>query len=218
VKFSGTPRPIINSVEEYQAILDGGDPSMLTADLSRKVVLKNYEKLCRMSRVSLIGDIAFYYLSYVEMIAEMNPNVRFVCLKRDKEETVQSWIRKAGIDRWLSKRMGDRIASAIVRTPYHTSRNFWMEHDGTVWQLDPVWDKCFPKFKSDTIEDAISQYWDYYYEESEKLVKKLPNVFRIFATETLEQPESQADIPSYCGAPLEQKIQADVHLHKSCVG
>jgi hypothetical protein len=63
VRFAGTPRPFINTIDEFQAILDGGDPAMLTVDLSRSVSASAYDELSRMQRVRLIGDVAFYYLS-----------------------------------------------------------------------------------------------------------------------------------------------------------
>ncbi len=215
VKFAGTPRPILNTIDEYQAILDGGDSAMLTVDLSRGVAAKAYDELCKMPHLNLIGDIAFYYLTYVEKIAAHNSNVRFICLKRDRSKTVQSWIRQASLGKWPSKRLGDRISSLIVREAYHESRNFWMEHDGSVWQPDPVWDKCFPKFPGPTMQEAIEQYWDYYYEQSEVLAKKLPNVFRIVETEQINIPEFQSDLLSFCGVAPENQINADAHIHKS---
>lgn len=214
VRFFGTPRPILNGIDEYQAILDGGDPSKLIVDLSRQVVMEAYDKLCKTDNVKLIGDIAFYYLSYVEAIAERNPNVRFVCLKRDKEKTVRSWLHQASLVRWLSKRIGDRISDMITRQIHYKSRNFWMEHDGTEWLLDPVWDKCFPKFPGPTIEEAVNQYWDYYYEEAERLEKLLPDVFRIYETEKLGDHKRQTELLSFCGIPPEEQIYDEAHLHK----
>src|SRR4051812_7439769 len=107
VRFSGTPRPFINTIEEFQAIIDGGDPSMLTVDLSRAVSARTYDELCRMPCVRMIGDIALYYLTYVELIASHNPNVRFICLRREREQTIRSWLRKSEIERWRSKRVAD---------------------------------------------------------------------------------------------------------------
>ena len=53
------------------------------------------------------GDIAFYYLSYVEHMARHNGQVKFICLRRDKDhfpntkpgtvrEHCQTEIRRAG--------------------------------------------------------------------------------------------------------------------------
>lgn len=214
VRFFGTPRPILNTVDEFQAILDGGDPAMLTVDLGRGVAAKAYDELCAMKRVRTIGDIAFYYLSYVEAIAARNANVRFICLKRNKEATVRSWMRKSEIERWRSKRIADRLGSMLTRETYQESRNFWMDHDGTKWRTDPIWDKCFPKFPGPTKQKAIEQYWDYYYQESEKLAAKYPAIFRVVTSEDINVTAHQRDLLEFCGIQQEDMVFTDAHIHR----
>lgn len=214
-RFFGTPRPILNTIEEFQTILDGGAPSMLTVDLSREVSVRTYEQLTHMPKVRLIGDIAFYYLSYVELIASSSPNVQFVCLKRDKQKTVRSWLRQARVTRWPSKILADRIASLITREPYYTTRNFWVEHDGSKWLKDPVWDKCFPKFQADSVEGAVNQYWDYYYREAEALAERLPSRFMIIDTDRLNTHEGQTAVLAHCGVAPSEHVHVDAHIHKS---
>jgi len=214
VRFFGTPRPILNTIDEYQAILDGGSPSMLTVDLAREVSAKQYDELSKMQKVSLIGDVAFYYLSYVDAIAAHSKNVRFICLKRDKSATVRSWMHKSDLGYWMSKRVGARISAAITREPYVTSRNFWMEHDGTRWQLDPVWDKCFPKFPGPTKKEAIEQYWDYYYGEAELLAKRHPDVFRIVMADDIDDRDRQVDLLDFCGVPRERQVSTSARIHR----
>lgn len=215
VRFSGTPRPFLNTIDEFQAIIGGGNPAMLTADLSRGVVANAYDQLCRMQRVRMIGDIAFYYLTYVELLARHSPDIRFICLRRDREQTIDSWIRKSAIERWRSKQFADRLSSLIVRQQYHQSRNFWMEHDGTRWQKDPVWDKCFPKFVAGTKREAIGMYWDYYYDQAEILQRRLGEIFRIVDTESLGQPQFQGELLEYCGISRADQIHVDAHIHRS---
>lgn len=214
VRFYGTPRPILTSIDDFQAILNGGDPSLLTVDLGRGVAAKAYDELCTMQHVRIIGDIAFYYLSYVEAIAERNPNVRFICLKRDKAATVKSWLRKSEIERWPSKRLADRLGALITREPFQTSRNFWMAHDGTQWRLDPIWDKCFPNFPGPTRQMAIGQYWDYYYEEAEKLAAKYPQIFRIVPSEDINIQAHQAELLDFCGIAESDRVFTDAHIHR----
>lgn len=213
VRFNGTPRPILNTISEFEAIVAGGDPSELTVDLARGPSIQTYERLCRMSRVRMIGDIAFYYLSYVESILERHPAVRFICLKRDKAETVDSWMRKTQVPRWRSKKIADRIGAWIMREPFRTERNPWMQHDGTKWAVDPVWDKCYPKFAGPTREAAVGQYWDYYYETAEPLVDKYPDNFRVVRTETLNEPEVQESLLDFVGFPREDRVRVDAHIH-----
>lgn len=215
VRFSGTPRPILNTIEEFQAILDGGDASRLTVDLGREVAAQTYDQLVQLNKVSLIGDIAFYYLSYVEEITQHNPNVRFVCLKRNRTETVESWLKKSRVNRWRSKKIADRLSSWITRQPYHESKNFWMDHDGRHWQLDPIWDKCFPKFSAPDKRSAIEQYWDYYYEEADKLAHRYPECFKIVDTPDLKSSDFQAELLSFCGVSTSEQVYTDAHKHKS---
>lgn len=214
VRFHGTRRPIINTIEEYQRILDGGDSSELTVDLSRSVAAVAYDKLCTMKSVKLIGDIAFYYLSYVEDILTVNPNVRFICLKRNKEATVRSWLKKSEIQRWRSKKIADKLSALVTRQPYYESRNFWQEHDGTEWEKDLVWDKCFPKFDANNKHEAIEQYWDFYYSESEKIAQKYPEVFRLIQTESLNERQQQIALLDFIGVAQKEMVFTDAHIHK----
>ena len=215
VRFFGTPRPILNAIDEFQAILDGGDTSLLTVDLARPVSAAAYDRLCAMPRVRLLGDIAFYYLSYVDAIANRNRNVRFICLRRDEEETIESWMRKSAVDRWRSKRIADRVASWITREPYYVSRNFWMDHDGREWLKDPVWDKCFPKFEALTKRDAIRMYWHYYYEAADGLLHRRPDCFRIVDTHALDDRATQQGILEFCGVAPAEQVFTGAHIHRS---
>lgn len=215
VRFSGTPRPILNSIEEYQSILNGGDPSMLTVDLSRTVVAKAYDELSRMPRLRLIGDIAFYYLNYVEMIASRNANVRFLGLRRDVDETVASWLNKSRIPRWRSKHLADLLGSWITRAHFHRSRNFWMEHDGTRWQHDLVWDKCFPKFRATTKSEAIREYCEFYYSEMEVHAENLGSAFRYVDTAKINDKAYQVGILEFLGVPPEEQVFLNAHIHQS---
>lgn len=215
VRFHGTPRPILNTIDEYQAIIDGGDPAMLTVDLGRPVAAKAYDRLRGMQRVRLIGDIAFYYLTYVEAILQRNPRVRFVCLQRDRTETVESWLVQASIKRWTSKRIADRLSAWITREPYHESHNWWMEHDGSVWRPEPIWDKCFPKFPGPTLRQAIEQYWDYYYETVDQLAARYPDSIHRVRTETLDTEETKRRLLGFCGLEETEMVFADAHIHRA---
>lgn len=147
VRFSGTLRPILNMVDGFQAIIDGGDPSMLTVDLTRRPSAKTYDKLCKMRGLRTIGDVAFYYLSYVEAIAARNLSVRFLCTRRDIDQTVVSWEKKTQNRRWRSKYLADRLSSLVSRERFYKSRNYWMEHDGTVWERIQYGISAFPSLR-----------------------------------------------------------------------
>lgn len=215
VRFAGTPRPILNTVDEFQAIVNGGEPRMLTVDLGRAVAARAYDQLCAMPRVRLIGDIAFYYLTYVEQILAEYPQVRFICLKRDRTETVESWMHKSTIERWRSRRWADRLAAWLTRQHYFDAHNYWMEHDGTQWLPDPVWDKCFPKFPGPTRREAIEQYWDYYYAEIERIRARTGDAIYMVPTERLNERATQEAVLAHCGLTPAEMVFTDAHIHRS---
>ena len=111
------------------------------------------------------GDVAFFYLPHVEAIMkwanQQQVRVRFVCLRRGREETVRSYINK-------------------IR-PYNA--NHWMTHDGSRWTHDPTWDPIYPKFDTcKTMREAVGAYWDHYYEVAERLADEHPDCFGLFET------------------------------------
>lgn len=215
ISHFGTEQPIINTINEFQTILNGGNTSKLTVDFTRNVSVKSYAKLVQKKNVELIGDIAHYYLSYVDTIAKLNSNVRFVCLKRNKEDTVKSWLKKTSIHRWRSKKIADRFKSIIMRTPYYQSYNHWIDHSGEKWKVDPIWDKCFPKFKTHNKKEAIEMYWDYYYEKADDLASKLKEIFLIVDIKKLNSSEGQSEILTFCGVPIEKQNYISAHIHRS---
>ncbi len=214
--FDGNPQPMLNTIAEFQAILDGGDRRLLAIDYARPASVDTYAKLQKMETVRLLGDIAFYYLNYVEDILAVNAGVKFVCIKRDKTQTVESWLKKSTVGRWRSLWLADRIKAWLTRTPFHREYNYWMEHDGSVWQTDPVWDKTFPKFRAANKRDAIEQYWEYYYRRAGQLAAAHPDNFRIFDISAMSRPEGQKAILSFVGYPERDMVLKDAfHKHKS---
>jgi hypothetical protein len=215
VRFEGTPQPILNTIREFRRIVHGGNPLYLTVDLSRAVAAERYEELKRMSTVEMIGDIAHYYLRYVDDILEFDPDVKFVCLKRDRQKTITSWQRHMAVRRWPSKWIADRLGAWITRQPFHRSRNPWVEHDNTVWAADNVWDKCYPKFDAEDLPTAIGMYWDDYYQRADELRNRHPDSFIIIRTEELNTPAGQSRVLDFLERPVETRVAVDAHIHKS---
>jgi hypothetical protein len=214
--FSGNRQPHVNAIREFNAILSGGDRSCLSIDYSRPASVSTYDRLQRMSEVNLIGDIAYYYLNYVADLLAIDAECRFVCIKRDREQTISSWLQKSSIKRWRSLWIADRLKSWLTRTPFYTQYNYWQVHDGSVWKKDPVWDSCFPKFEAASKEDAIAMYWDYYYLEADRLQRAYPDNFRIFDIRDLSNRAGQQRILTFIGLdPATMVCGEEVHLHKS---
>jgi hypothetical protein len=213
--FSGNPQPHINIVRELRLLLSGGDRSRLSIDYSRPSSVETYDRMQDLKPIRLIGDIAYYYLNYVEDILGAVPECRFVCIKRDRDQTVASWIRKSSIRRWRSLWLADRLKSWITRSPFYTEYNYWQEHDGSHWKKDPVWDSCFPKFEAASKVEAIGLYWDYYYLEADRLQREHPDSFRIFDIGEFDSPEGQRRILSFIGLSEDSMIcNKEMHLHR----
>lgn len=89
-----------------------------------------------------LADIGFYYLPHVPFLLRRYPEMRFICLQRDRAATIQSFIRARPTDtNWFS------------RLPL----------------LESPWDKSFPKYDC-LFETAVGLYWDDYYRTAESLV------------------------------------------------
>jgi hypothetical protein len=118
------------------------------------------------------GDVGFYYLPYVETIWKAYPECRFICLKRDRQETVDSFIRylPSTFDHWnkTGKKSG--------------------------------WDRSFPTIHAETREEAIGLYWDAYYARAEILA--IDSRFRIIPMDALNTQEGVMDILSFAQVPL----------------
>lgn len=94
-----------------------------------------------------VGDVAFFYLPYVEYILDNYPGTKIICLKREKEEVVKSYLKKT------------------------RGRNHWVDHGGLIWN-HCEWDKCYPKYNNFIKRNAIKNYWDDYYRKVEDLISK----------------------------------------------
>lgn len=153
-----------------------------------QIQIDNRIEELQMSNAPIVGDAGFYYLNYVEYIISEIKNVRIVCLKRDKEGTVNSFLRKV------------------------KQRNHWQHHDGTKWQKDKRWDKAFPKYEANSRREAIAMYWEDYYTKVSELVQKYPDHIKYMRTKELnEEPKVRAML-EFCGVSNPQPVT--IHTNK----
>lgn len=134
-------------------------------------------------KAEVVGDVFSAYLPYCTQIHRECEEVRFICLRRDRQGTINSFMKKIG------------------------PANHWTEHDGTRWISDP-WDRCFPKYGESRIEVAIGRYWDDYYSQAQELAVKLDGAFAIFPVEALNSSDGQAELLTFAG--FESQRQAEV--------
>lgn len=114
-------------------------------------------------KYSYVGDVAFYYLPYIDDIIQLIPSAKFICLKRTRQSVIKSFMEK-------------------------TSNNYWYQgykptSNSTI--IYNIWNPCFPKYPISNHHDAIGRYWDEYYETIEQLIKRYPDNIKLFETKDL---------------------------------
>ena len=129
------------------------------------------KRLDTLKEYGFTGDVALYYLNYVDKIMEVYPDIKFVVMRRDKPSVVASFIKKTvGLDHW----------------------------GGSVTARD-VWDKAFPYYGSSNKNITIARYYDEYYQKVLSLIEKYPDNIKIFEVESLNDPEEVMSILHFCG-------------------
>lgn len=131
----------------------------------------------------IFGDVASYNLEITKYYLNSGIDLKAIILKRDRQKVIDSFLKKSN------------------------GRNHWMEHEGVWWNHDK-WDKCFPNFKANSIDEAIGLYYDHYYSECEKLDQS--KCFWI-KTEDLNDEEKVIEMLTWCGFenPIFQKFHSN---------
>lgn len=137
------------------------------------------------------GDVAFYYLNYVNYLNHVYPFTKFVCIKREREATINSYLTKS------------------------ENRNNWIEHDGSKWMKSPIYYNSYPKFSVNSKREALGMYYDLYYMEAEKLKSKIGSNFKIFSVEDLNKIEGIKQILVHCGFSEHEMVITKCHFNKS---
>jgi hypothetical protein len=107
---------------------------------------------------------AYYFLPYIKEFFKVVNGIKVVCLRRDKEGTVTSFMRKAAA--------------------HGPGRNWFTCPRSKIWkERNYIWPSrahnYFPSFNL-PMEEAIAAYHDMYYEMAEELVHLYPSQFRIY--------------------------------------
>lgn len=89
---------------------------------------------------TIFGDVALYWLPHVEAVRARLPDLKVVCLKRDRTQTVASFLKKC--PGWSPLREKDRAC-------------------------DPEWFDLFPTLPIDDLAEGWGAYWDNYYRQAE---------------------------------------------------
>ncbi len=134
---------------------------------------KKLSQICEQN-TSIVGEVASYFLPYVENIIKIKSDAKFICLKRDKQKTVTSFMKKTdGFNHWSTVKKDNWIIT--------------------------YFDQAFPKYDALEKEEAIAKYWDEYYKTAENLQSKYPSNFRIYDLAILSDLTMQNEIFEFLG-------------------
>jgi hypothetical protein len=175
---------------QQDAVVTHEQPPLLvwSARDARTAIAARIGRIKRTRAQRLIGDVASFYLPYVDAAIALEPSIRVVVLERPREEVVESFVR------WL-----DRVHALPL--------NHWAAEPAPGWHHDPVWSRIFPKYPIADREEAIRRYWDEYHETATTLAKRFPENVRIFPMhETLNTDTGVADLLSFVGIPPESRV------------
>ncbi|MFC1682140.1 hypothetical protein ACFL0X_00815 [Nanoarchaeota archaeon] len=157
-------------------------------DIERKI----YILLKRKEK--FVSDEGFYYLPYTGFILSKYPSAKFIVLKRNKNEVIKSYSKKT------------------------EGRNHWINHDGSIWKKDKIWDPSYPKYNVKSKEVALEKYWDDYYTTVNKLTKKFPKNIQVWDMKKgLNTEDGVKEILSFAGIPEKDQI-VKINIQENKIG
>jgi hypothetical protein len=125
------------------------------------------------------GDVGCYWINHVDRMMQDYPKTKFVCLKRSRDDTVKSWVRRF--------RGSERFGLFV----------FHQDPDGRI--RAPL---MFPDYGDIPIREAAERYWDDYYREAARLEEEYPNNFRIFGMDrVLNSRRGRRGMLRFAGLP-----------------
>jgi hypothetical protein len=170
--------------------------TMLLPHKFSELKLRQYMNKLWKRKEEVAADVALWTLPYVTAILGEYPSTKFICLKRDKEAVVKSFMRKTS-----------------------DGRNHWTGFDSAHWD-EKKWYRekkcpyknCYPRFDADK-EEALGLYWDYYYTVAETYEKSFPDSFRIFPLEYINSRDGCESILEFAGYE-EMTIKVGIHKNR----
>ncbi len=115
---------------------------------------------------TFVGDVAAFYLPYVQEAIDFDSTIRLVCLKRPRSEMVAALTHHLDI---------------TCKVP----TNHWSDALLPGWYHDPVWTQTFPQYATSDRTEAAGLYWDEYYQRAEEFSQRYPENFRLIDADEL---------------------------------
>lgn len=101
------------------------------------------------------GEVALYFLPYVEAILERHPDTRFICMQRDAGRTVRGLSRKLG------------------------ANPFAVDDDARRFMF------AFPRYEAVTLAEGAARFYRDYYARAYDLQRRFPDRFAVVFTDHL---------------------------------
>ncbi|MBQ3225614.1 MAG: hypothetical protein IJB48_01005 [Clostridia bacterium] len=133
---------------------------------------------------SILGDVASFYLPYVEEAMSAEENIRIVCLQRSKEEVVAAFER-----------------SIYLSSPRPIDN--WSENLEAGWYRHPTRFRFYPKYQVSSRREALELYWEEYTAKAQEYAEKYPEKFCIFDPSKMESESGVREILDFVGIPKE---------------
>jgi len=133
----------------------------------------------------LVGDVAFYYLNYIDFFISKLPNLKVINIYRNKDEVCESYMNKT------------------------TYSNHWSGQGNCA-----VWDKAYPKIDVENKYNAIGKYWEIYKQKTIDLIDKYPGRIVAVDVSYLNKFEMQECIFEFLEINTRDRLYQSVHENK----
>ncbi len=128
----------------------------------------------------VVGDVASYYLPYVEEALRKEPALKVVCLELPANEVLAGYCTK-------------------LNNSHRAAVDHWMRVPRLGFEYDPRMSHTFPHYDEPTREAGIRRYCQEYAERARDLASKFPDRFRIIDTHSLKTETGVRELLTFCG-------------------
>ena len=136
------------------------------------------------------GEVCFYVLPYLEILINNFPYLKFICTTKSRQKTYDDIMTD------ITNENNFLLRLFLFRKKL---KNHFINHNAKKWQKDYILDKCYPKFKLESLEKSIEEYIDLYYSNVKSIEKKYPNNLKVFYSDELQSKYGKKKIFSFIG-------------------
>jgi hypothetical protein len=135
----------------------------------------------------LVGDVATFYLPYVEQAIERDPGIRIVCLKRSRDEVISAF-------------------SQFLNETAPLPINHWTTTPGATGHHDPLWTQTFPQYETQDRAEGIARYWSEYYKRADDLGRQYPDNVIVIDVHSLTTADGVRRVLDFVGIDRELQV------------